>query len=63
MAQALLSELGSRHEVIDSDLTRLPEPRVGWLARHRDPEKPWRKLPAAPAPAPSDGPASGIDRR
>jgi predicted PurR-regulated permease PerM len=59
MAQALLAELGSRHDVIDSDLTRLPEPRVRWLARHRDPEKPWRKLAPTHTPAPSDGPAGG----
>ena len=54
MAQALLAELGSRHDVIDSDLTRLPEPRVRWLACHRDPEKPWRKLAPTHTPAPSE---------
>ncbi len=60
MAQALLSELGSRHDVVDNDLTRVPPPRARWLARRRDPQKPWRPLrPSQPAPAPTDGPAMG----
>jgi predicted PurR-regulated permease PerM len=49
MAQALLSELGPRHDVVDNELTKVPERRKKWMHKSRDPQKPWRR--ATPATA------------